>query len=324
MNFAHPRLAASTLALAIALSATSVHAEGVAAGTLIENTASATYSTGGGTQSVDSNTVVVKVDELLDVVLASQDGGAVSVGNGTAILTWELTNTGNGPEAFDLTTDPAVNGNDFDVEIDDIAYDVDGNGEYDPAVDVLLGTGEATPEIAADDALTIFVLVSSPDGVGDEETSRVNLNADATTGTGAPGTTFAGAGENGSDAVVGTTNADADSDGTVIASVVSIALSKAASIADPFGGEEAVPGATVTFTITASVTGSGSVNDLNITDVIPENTTYAASSLALDGTTLTDAEDSDAGNADADGVAVLVGTAEAGNDYSVTFDVTID
>ena len=273
---------------------------------------------------MDSNTVVVQVDELLDVVLASQDGGAVSVSDGTAILTWELTNTGNGPEAFDLTADPAVNGNDFDVEIDGIAYDVDGNGEYDPAVDVLLAAGEATPDIAADDALTIFVLVSSPDGVADEETSRVNLNADATTGTGAPGTTFTGAGENGSDAVVGTTNADADSDGTVIASVVSVALSKAASIADPFGGEEAVPGATVTFTITASVTGSGSVNDLNITDVIPENTTYAASSLALDGTALTDAEDGDAGNADADGVAVLVGTAEAGNEYSVTFDVTID
>jgi hypothetical protein len=55
------------------------HATGVLAGTLIENTATATYQTGAGTGSVTSNKVTVKVDELLDVcrfALRSDPGGA--------------------------------------------------------------------------------------------------------------------------------------------------------------------------------------------------------------------------------------------------------
>ena len=85
-------------------------AAGVAAGTFIENTATATYSNGAATESVDSNTVTILVDELLDVTVASLDASAVPLGGGNAVLSFQITNTGNGPEAFELTPDPALTG----------------------------------------------------------------------------------------------------------------------------------------------------------------------------------------------------------------------
>ena len=220
MSQVKKHLSASGLVIALSLVSQPAYANGVAAGTLIENTASATYSDDGGSpQTVDSNTVTVQVAELLDVTVATQDASAVSIGSGSAVLTFEVTNTGNGPEAFDLTADPAIAGNAFDVTVDGIAYDTNGNGVYDPGVDVVLAPGASTPEILADEALTVFVLVTAPAGVADAETSEVNLLAEAVTGTGAPGTVFAGQGVDGSDAVTGLTNADADDNGALIASI---------------------------------------------------------------------------------------------------------
>lgn len=319
------QLAASTLALATLLAASPALADGVPAGSIIENIATATYDDGGVTpRTVVSNPVEVQVDELLNVTTTWQDGSAVPIGNASAVLTYEVTNTGNGPEAFNLAADPGRTGNDFDVTIDGIAYDTNGNGVYDEGVDVVLGAGEASPVLDADEALTVFVLVSSPGGVTDGQTSDVNLLAEAVTGTGTPGTTFAGQGEGGSDAVVGLTNADADADGSLIARVAQVSLVKSATVADPFGGTEAVPGAIVTFTIVAEVTGTGSFDNFVITDDFPTFTSYEAGTLTLDGAALTDAADADAGEASATGVSVDVGTVTSGNDYTVTFDVVVD
>lgn len=325
MTNARNLIPAGSLALALALIAQPAQAEGVPAGTLIENTASASYSEdGGATQSVDSNNVVIQVAELLDVTLVSQDASAVPIGSGSAVLTFEMTNTGNGPEAFNLTADPAVAGNPYDVTVTDIAYDSNGNGIYDPGVDVILAAGDATPELAADEKLTVFVLVNAPADITDGETTEVNLLAEAVTGTGTPGTTFPGEGVDGSDAVVGTTSADADDNGPLIATIATLSLVKSASIADPFGGTQPVPGAVVTFTIAASVSGSGSLSDLTITDAVPENTTYAAETITLDAASLTDAADGDAGEFNGTGIEVLIGDANAGDNFTVTFDVTID
>lgn len=319
------KFAASTLVLATFLVASPAMADGVPAGTLIENTATAEFSDADGTpQTVDSNTVTVQVDELLDVTAAWQDGSAVAIGNASAVLTFEITNTGNGPEAFNLTAEAAVTGNDFDVTVDGLAYDTNGNGIYDDGVDVVLGAGAPTPSLDADAALTVFVLVSSPAGVTDGDSSAVKLVAQAVTGTGAPGTSFAGQGVDGSNAVVGTTSADADVDGSLIARLAALSLIKTASVIDPFGGSEAVPDATITFTIVANVGGSGSITDLNVTDAIPAGTTYKPATLTLDGAPLTDASDADAGEASNSGIAVDVGSAAAGASYTVTFDVTID
>lgn len=301
------------------------YAEGVSAGTLIENTATATYDDGEANKTVDSNTVTVQVDELLDVTVTSLDSGPIGTAPGEAVLTFEVTNTGNGPEAFTLTANPAVAANDFDTDITNIAVDTNGNGTYDPGVDAILTGPETTAVLASDEATTVFVIVEVPSDAADSEASEVELLAEAVTGTGDPGTTFAGEGVDGGDAIVGTTEAQGSAVGSLIVGITTVDLDKSVSVADPFGGTSAVPGSVASFTITATVSGSGSVDDLIVTDAIPEGTTYSAGSLSLDGNPLTDASGDDAGEAsDADGIIVDLGTVSGGTVQTITFDVTVD
>ncbi len=298
-------------------------AAGVPAGTLIENTASASYNTGGPTQTVDSNKVTIKVDELLDVAVASQDAGAVPVA-ANAALSFSVTNTGNGPEAFKLTADPAVAGNDFDATINNLAIDTNNNGVYDVGIDTILANGGNSPLINPDIALTVFVLVTAPAGTTDGQTSKVNLLAEATTGTGAPGLTFAGAGFGGGNAIVGSSGADDNALGSLLASIITVNLTKTATVVDPFGGSSSVPGAIITYQLVATVSGTGSVNGLLITDPIPVSTTYSPNTLKLGGAPLTDLADTDAGQASAAGISVNAGTVAAGSTRTVTFNVKVN
>lgn len=299
-------------------------AAGVAAGSSIENTATATYSVGATTGSVDSNTVSILVDELLDVTVTSLDGTNVTLGSSGAVLSFEIGNTGNGPEAFELTIDPARSGDDFDPAVVQVAYDSNANASYDAGVDTVIPVGGSTPAIDADDTLRVFVVTQLAGSPSDSDTADVRLTAAAATGTGSPGTVFAGQGEGGGDAVVGVGNAEDFDDGTLVASLGTVSLVKSATILDPFSGTEAVPGARVTYTLVASVAGSGSVSGLKVADAIPTGTTYAANSLTLENATLTDATGDDAGEAGAAGISVDLGTVAGGASRTIKFSVTID
>lgn len=300
-------------------------AGGVTAGTLIENTAVASYDDGAGARTINSNTVTVRVDELLDLTLTSQDPGPINTRPGDSVLTFELTHQGNGPEAFTLLANPAVAGNDFDVVVRSIAIDSNGNGVYDAGIDEILTAPQTTAVLAPDTVLTVFVLVTVPDGASDAQTSNVDLTAEAVTGSGAPGTVFAGTGVDGGDAIVGTTGAIATARGQLVVGVASVELVKSVALRDPFGGTSAVPGTIATFTILTRVSGSGTINDLIVTDAIPQGTTYAPGTLTLDSVALSDAEDGDAGAAsDVAGITVNLGDVAADSTASVTFDVVID
>jgi uncharacterized repeat protein (TIGR01451 family) len=316
--------AAATAALALANPYAACGA-GVSAGTLIENTAVASYDDGGGPRTINSNTVTVRVDELLDVTLTSLNPGPVTTSPGEAALNFELTNQGNGPEAFRLFVNSAVPGNDFDVTVIGIAVDSNGNGIYDAGVDELLTTPQTTDELPPDNVLTLFVIVTVPSGVSDTDTSVVELAAEAVTGTGSLGTVFAAAGVDGGDAILGTTEARAVARGSLVVGITSVALTKTVTLRDPFGGTGAVPGTTASFTITATVSGSGSVADLVVIDAIPEGTAYAPGSLVLDGTPLSDVADADAGTgSNADGIRVDLGSVAGGTVHTITFDVAIE
>ena len=318
------RAFASTLALSVFLAAPAAYAAGVEAGTLIENTATATYEDGTGSVSVPSNTVTLRVDEVLDVTVTSLNSGPVSASSGSAVLTFEVTNIGNGPEAFRLTANPAISGNDFDTEIESIAVDTNGNGTYDPGVDQILTAPETTEVLDAGEAIKVFVITTIPGLVVDGQESTVDLLAEAVTGTGTPGTVFAAQGVDGGDAIVGGNGADDNATGSIIIGITTVDLVKSATVSDPWGGTSAVPGAVVSYTITANVTGRGTVSDLVVADLFPAGTTYAAGTLALDAAGLTDAADTDAGESSATGISVDLGTVAGGTSHSVTFDVTID
>ncbi len=309
--------------LAAAAYAAPAAASGVAAGVVIENTATATYTANSTTQSVDSNTVTLRVDEVLDVATASQESGPVPA-TATAVLRYKVTNTGNGPETFTLTANPAVTGNAFNATVTGLAIDVNANGVFDSGVDTALTNGATSPSLAADGPLDVLVLVTIPASAAANAQSRVELAAVATTGTGAAGTLFAGAGVSGGDAVVGASTATATAQATLVVNKAVVSLVKTAAIADPFGGTRPVPQAVITYSIVANVTGVGTVTGLSVSDAIPAGTTYQPGTLTLEGAALTDAADADGGQGSSTGVAVQLGDIAAGSTRTVTFKVRIN
>lgn len=316
----------SLLALFVALALPS-HAEaaGTRAGSTISNTASASFDTGGGTTTIDSNQVDLLVDELLDVTVASNNPADVPTTPGATgqVLSFSVTNNGNGVENFALSTVANAGGDDYDPTVTQIYID-NGDGVFDPATDTLYTPGANDPELDPDESITIFVVATTPGGAVDGNRGIVSLVAEAVTGTGDPGDSFPGMGEGGGDAVVGSTGADGTDAGAFIVSAATVTLVKSAAVTNSLGTADPVPGATITYTIVATVAGSGSVNGLTITDNIPADTSYASGSMTLGGAPLSDAVDADAGDYNGTRISVALGTVAGGQTRTVTFRTTID
>jgi uncharacterized repeat protein (TIGR01451 family) len=308
-----------------ALASAPAQAAGTRAGTTISNTATASFDTGSGTQNVNSNTVDMLVDELLNVTVASNHPADVTTTPGATnqLLSYTITNTGNGVESFSITANAGIGGDNYDPTVTSIIID-DGDNVYEPGIDAVYVAGSNDPELNPDAAVTIFLLNTTPGSVVDGHRGIVALTAAARTGTGTAGTAFSGQGEGGGDAVVGLTGASGQDDGAFVVASANVALVKSASIVDPLGGSEPIPGATITYTITATVTGSGNINTLVISDNIPANTTYVPGSITLGGTPRTDANDADEGRFNAGQVIVDLGTVAGGNIRTITFRTKIN
>jgi uncharacterized repeat protein (TIGR01451 family) len=303
-------------------------ATGTAAGSTISNTATATYDPpgGGSPVSVPSNTVDIRVDELLDVTVATADPGDVIAlpGATNQVLSFTVTNTGNGPEAFRLTPNATVGGDQFDPATTSLVLDSNGNGVYDPGVDTVYTAGSNDPVLAPDAAIKVFVLSTIPGAANDLDRGIVQLTAAAVTGTGAPGTSFAGQGQGGGDAVVGTTGADGVDNGRYLVQSATIAFTKSAAVLDPFGGTKSVPGAVITYTLTATVSGAGALNNVILGDNKPVGTTYQTGSITLQGSPLSDPTGDDAGEFASNAVTVRLGNVSGGQTRTVTFKVKIN
>lgn len=322
----HVRVLLACGAAGAAFAAAPAMASGVHAGTIIRNTASATYDDGSGPKTVTSNSVDLQVDEVLDVTVVARDAGDASAAAGATgqVRAFTVTNLGNGPEAFTLAGIGAVTGNDFDPSVTSIAIDTNGNGQYDPGVDQPLAANGESPSLDPDQAITVFVVSTIPAGATNGKRGDVKLTATATTGSGTPGTVFAGKGSGGGDAIVGATHAQADAKSGFVIQAASLTLAKTATVVDPWGGTRAVPGSLITYRLAATVGGAGSLANLHVTDAIPAGTTYQPGTLVLDSTTLTDGADADAGTASSTGIDVSLGTQPAGAAHNVTFTVKIN
>jgi uncharacterized repeat protein (TIGR01451 family) len=323
------RLALVMVPFSLVLSSTAAQAAGTLAGTDIVNVAQATYDApgGGAPVTIDSNTVTIKVDELLDVTVVSSDPGDVTTAPGLAaqLLTYQVTNSGNGSEAFTLAADTAMPGDEFDTTFEQIILDTNGNGVYDPGVDTIYAAGTNDPVLAPDESVTLFILSTTPESTSDSDRAEIQLTALANTGTGTPGTLFAGLGDGGGDAVVGSTGADAEASGFFVVQATQVTLVKSATIIDPFGGSDPVPGAVILYQLVATTSGTGDLANLAVSDDIPADTSYKSESITLEGAPLGDAEsDGDAGSFDGDSIAVALGTVPGGQTRTITFQVTID
>jgi uncharacterized repeat protein (TIGR01451 family) len=316
---------ACTVAVAFALTSVPAFAAGTIAGTDIDNIAEATYETPSGPVTIQSNTVRIKVDELIDVTVVTTDPGDITTAPGATgnVQTFRITNTGNGEEAYRLTANGVVGGDDFDPAVAQIVLDTNGNGVYDPGVDTVYIAGSNDPVLQPDQSSIVFVITTTPIAVTNGNRGTTNLLAVAVTGSGAPGTSFPGAGQGGGNAVIGTTGADADANSFLAVQAAILALVKSATIVDPFGGNRPVPGATVTYSIVATVSGAGALTNLIIADSIPVGVTYQPGTLSQDTVVLTDATDADAGNFNGSRITVNAGNVAAGQTRTVIFKSVI-
>lgn len=320
---------AGSIVLACALISAPARAVGVAAGTTIDSTASVSYSVGAVNASATSTTASVTVAEILDVVVTPPAAALpVAPGSTAQVLRFRVTNTGNGPEAFNLVLDNAIAGDNFDpaAAAPSIYLDTDGTGTLTPADAVYNGSND--PTLDADAFIHVFVVNDIPVPVVDGNIGRSGLDAEANTGSGDPGTAYVGMGVGNTFAVVGTTRARAIGVGEYLVAGVTVTAAKSQAVLDPFNTNHPVPGARITYTIVVGATGTGSALSTVFSDDIPANTTYVPGSMRLNSIALTDGADADAGTYETTPtprVRVAIGTlTQAGGSQTIEFAVTIN
>jgi uncharacterized repeat protein (TIGR01451 family) len=248
------------------LTCLSVFGSSAPAGTLIPNQAQAAFSTAVNTTTTTvSNTVVVQGQLLESLTLTDSQTQTVRSG-ATAVFPHLLTNTSNGASDFKIDfqnnpTGPVVRKSGqsnaaFALATLKVYQDLNGNGTLDSSDPEI--TSGSTVHLDAGQSTGFFVVAVLPNGVAVGSSSTVLLTATS--------------------AAQGVTASNTD---TIIAAGVIVQLLKSASAAT------ANPNDSVTFTLTASNTGSYSADPTTITvdgvqkslvvirDTIPANTSFS-------------------------------------------------
>ncbi|MEY8205612.1 MAG: hypothetical protein RPR40_11145 [Bermanella sp.] len=307
----------------LALAATHSHAAGTQAGATIANEATVTYNAGAGTISATSQTVNVIVQELINVTVVSQDANKVNISSpqDNAYLKFQITNTGNGSEAFVISQSNLSGSDDFDVTYSNVYLD-DGDGTFEPEGD---DVPYDTSSIAADASIVIWVASSIPTGLSDGQEAEVQVKALAKTFSDAgqtnpsAGDVVAG-GDGGTSAVYGTAAASADDNATFIVSAITVTINKEVSaVRDNLGGSgtQPVPGADVDYTLTVTVTGTGTANEVVVSDPLPATLALkdgTDGTITVNAVAMTAASDTDGANYDANTntISVNLGNISAG------------
>ncbi len=325
-------------ALAGAFAVAPAAAKGTPAGTLIPNVASVTYRDGGDRPvTTTSNTVIIRVQEILDVIVApgSGDKPVALPGDTGRAVPFLVTNSGNGQEKFALTLRTDIAGDNFDPVCPRLFLDTDNSGTFEEAKDALYAAGTNDPNLAPDATVLVFALCDVPSTATNNDLGNLSLEARARTlektpssGAGETGTIFTNPNGDNIDAIVGTTTAKASAVSGLLVAVNFPTLTKSQRVTDPNGTTNPVPNAIVTYTIVADIA-SGTVTDAVVSDIIPPGTTYEPNSMSVSDSAgtfvaLTDADDADAGRVASGAIAVKLGELRSGSPRSVRFRVKIN
>jgi uncharacterized repeat protein (TIGR01451 family) len=289
----------------LGLWASTAQAAATPAATVISNIATLNYEVGGTPDSITSLPAKFTVDELIDVSLIWQDASSISVNSPDVDkpLTFILTNIGNGPESFSLTRNNSLTGDNFDPSNGASGSIYLENGlqpgfqTSGPNADSIYIPGTNDPNLTAGGTQTIYVNSNIQSALPTGNTAFLSLTASSRTPGAAgatPGTSLAGQGVGGVNALVGSTRAQAVQNGSYIVSGLSVTVAKTvASIVDPRAGNNLEPGSVVAYQIVVTVSGSGTAGNLTITDPLPAEFTYFPGSITVGGAARTDAVDAD-------------------------------
>jgi uncharacterized repeat protein (TIGR01451 family) len=312
---------------------------GTPASTVISSTATVTYTTvSDPTPVVVSASVSFDVLEIIDAVVTWQDAADVGVNSPhtDAILTFLLTNTGNGPETFELSFVDNLAGDDFNPQGQELWLETNatlGLQTTGATPDMLYQAGVNDPALAADAGQVIYLLADIPTDLDNDLRGQTQVNIRSLTPGAAgadPGTELVGLGFNGVSAVVGGNRAQGAISGWYLVAMVDVNLDKSiAAIRDPSGGDQPDPGALVTYRIRVELVGTGTAQGLVISDAIPADMTYSSGSITLDGVTQSDADDAPTDNSNYNvttpqTVTVNLGDVSAPAVHVIEFSTTIN
>jgi len=325
------------MAVMACLAAPVVFAAGSAAGTPIANSATLSFSIGSqAATSITAVAPVIVVAEVINLALTWQDATPVAVNSpdpGKA-LSFVLTNTGNGTETFRLSRNNVIAGDQFDpANATSGAIYLESGAQAGfqasgPNADTAYQPGSNDPTLAANASLAVYVFSSIPAALATGAIGKVSLAASsATTGaSGAPpGTTLAGLGAGGVDAVVGGSRGQASAQGGYIVSGISLNLIKTvAAVRDTAGGTLVMPGSVLTYRILLGLTGTGIAENFSFCDPLPASTTYLPGSITVDGVARTDGSDADNASFATNEIQVAFGNTVVPATHVIEFKATVN
>ena len=334
----------------------SVFADGTTPGTSISNQATLNYEVDGNTQTpIDSDgdtgtpgvqTTDFVVDRKVDLTVV-KNGDATVIPNSTnQSLAFTLTNTGNDTHGYLLTTVAGVDTVDDDFDMNSVEIYIDDGttaGVWDASDTLYTGAadvGNLAPTPAAGSSIDLLIVADTPLTAADGATSLYHLLAQATdAGTATPTIETGGVGGVDRPGVVdnafadgnGTAGADGDQDGfhsdsgTYTVESAAVTVTKTSEVTDDgfnvAPDAKAIPGATVTYTITVENTGTADASNLVLTDDLQvAEVAFTAGSVGYDAGCTGATSDSFATPT----LTMNVGTVAAGATCNVTFDVVIN
>ncbi len=282
---------------------------GTAAGTIINNTATATYTVNGTGGTATSNTATFLVDRKVNLTVISTQTTPTQINLNEigAVTTFQVTNNTNGVQDFLLSANQLIpNGlltgtDSFDLNDLKIYADSNNNGTYEPADD----TREYIDELAPDARIAVFVVGTVPAAVlGTKAQVGLDVTVAAGGASNAPGQALTATLLN-QDNVVDVVFADDDNDGAIGYDLprngqgwaygvyeigvtsVDLRVNKSATVvSDGINtlNPKALPGAVVQYCLTVTnATALTPASGINLTDVIPPNTTYVPGSITIGG-----------------------------------------
>jgi uncharacterized repeat protein (TIGR01451 family) len=345
-------LPACLASLFLLVLSTTAYAGGTAPGTDINNQATLNYKVGstdqpavtsdGDTGTPGNQVTSFKVDRKVDLTVVNDGGATVIPNTSDQVLPFTLTNTGNDTHGYLLSTVAGIDAtdDDFDMASVRIYIDVNNNGTYESGTDTLYSAGTNAGNLAPDASIKLLIVANTPGTAGDTETSLYHLLAQATNaGTTTPTTETAGADD---PTVVDTAFAEAagsagsgtddardgkhSAAGTFTVESASVTVTKDAEVTDDgFGttapNAKAIPGATVTYTLTVVNNGAAVANSLVLTDDLQvADVTYNDPSVSFSA----GCNGATSESFSSPTLTINVGTVTSGATCTITYSVTIN
>lgn len=274
------------------------------AGTTIYNQASVEYLSGNAVATnksfSKSNISSFVVNELIDLQLIWIDASQIAVNSPDVkrVLTFKLTNTGNGNQNYSLTANNNIGGGTFNPIINGTYIYVENglsaglqlDGAYKDKEYIVNDTISLTPG----EYKNIYLVYDIPAGLNVSSKGFSQLNVISTT-KGVASAQKAGTIDQGTQSssslavILGYTLGKAQSLGNYIVSGLIVKHEKTIiSVTDTSGGNIVMSGSQLLYQIKVDISGTGIAKNLKISDILPPELSYVLNSLTLNGVTVSD------------------------------------